>query len=435
MPIFGYAKGIPAHTSNRLQRWAIILLSYDFDIEYMRTTDFGHADVLSRLIANNRTDKEDFVIAALHLDKQYEEDLSRGLLVKFEDIGISSLKDPVISEVLGYVSNGWPASTQSIKSGEVIKYFAHRLVLTRINDTLIYRDRTVVPPEYRKTVLKSLHHAHPGISRMTALARQYMYWPGMDQDIRTLVGTCVSCQANAKAPVKTLLASWPTPSEPWQRVHADFAGPFNGKTYLVLIDAYSKWPEVSIMGSTTAQLTITRVKESCARLGNMSTVVSDNGPQFTSEAFKLFCTEQHISHIRTPPYHPQSNGLCERFVGTLKSFLDKSRNRSEDELLDFLRIYRATPNESAPFGKSPAELLLGRKLRIPLTSLLPPSPPSTGAVDTAMEKEFNRKHGAKNREFVPGEEVHARLAPNTKWKTASVFERKGKVVYTVLLIN
>lgn len=156
---------------------------------------------------------------------------------------------------------------------------------------------------------------------MTALARCYVYWPGIDQDISTLVGTCASCQANAKAPTKTLLASWPTPTGPWQRVHVDFAGPVNGKSYLVLIDAYSKWPEVAIMGSTTAPLTITRIKDSCARLGNMSTIVSDNGPQFTSEAFKLYCSDQHITHIRTPPYHPQSNGQCERFVGTLKSFL------------------------------------------------------------------------------------------------------------------
>lgn len=75
MAIFGSSKGIPAHTSNRLRRWALILLAYDFDIEYMRTTDFGHADVLSRLIASNRPDKEDFVIAALQLDQQVAEDL------------------------------------------------------------------------------------------------------------------------------------------------------------------------------------------------------------------------------------------------------------------------------------------------------------------------------------------------------------------------
>lgn len=207
MAIFGSSKGIPAHTSNRLQRWALILLAYDFDIEYMRTTDFGHADVLSRLIASNRPDKEDFVIAALQLDQQVAEDLSRGLPIKFEDIGVASLKDQVLAQVFGYVTNGWPASTNSIESGEVIKFFNHRLVLTRINDCLIYRDRTVVPSEYRKIVLKSLYHAHPGISRRTALARCYVYWPGIDQDISTLVGTCASCQANAKAPTKTHLAS------------------------------------------------------------------------------------------------------------------------------------------------------------------------------------------------------------------------------------
>lgn len=432
LAIFGSGKGVPAHTSNRLQRWALILLAYDFDIQYLRTTEIGHADVLSRLIASARPEKEDFVIASIQRDQQLAEEFGRNLPICFETIGVATLQDEPMAQVLQFVTNGWPASANSIKSKEVHKYFVNREVLSRINDCLIYRDRTVVPPVHRRAVLNSLHQAHPGISRMKALARCFVYWPNMDQDITHLVGTCANCLANAKAPVKTLLASWPTPTGPWQRVHADFAGPMDNKSYLVLIDAYSKWPEVATMTATTAELTISRVKDVCARWGNMITLVTDNGPQFTSETFKRYCNEEHIDHVRTPPYHPQSNGQCERFVATLKSFLVKSL-KTNDGLSQFLRTYRATPNESAPYGKSPAELLLGRRIRIPLSVVLPPTPVSTGEGNTAMEEAFNKKNGAKDRTFKAGETVQARIAPKAQWQRAEVLERKGKVIYAILL--
>lgn len=65
LQIFGSKKGIPAYTANRLQRWTLQLLSYNFKIEYIKTNEFGHADVLSRLISHQHRPKEDFIIVSV----------------------------------------------------------------------------------------------------------------------------------------------------------------------------------------------------------------------------------------------------------------------------------------------------------------------------------------------------------------------------------
>ena len=82
------------------------------------------------------------------------------------------------------------------------------------------------------------------MTRMKSVARSYMWWPGMDQDIETVVHSCLPCQAVKGSPPSAPLHPWVWPDKPWQRVHLDFAGPFYGKSYLIAIDANSKWPEV-----------------------------------------------------------------------------------------------------------------------------------------------------------------------------------------------
>ncbi|PIO71669.1 integrase core domain protein [Teladorsagia circumcincta] len=158
---------------------------------------------------------------------------------------------------------------------------------------------------------------------MKMLARSYVYWPTLDNDIEQLVRNCAKCASVAKNPVKAELHSWAKPTSPWTRVHADFAGPMNGRFYLILVDAYSKWPEIVQMSSISSTATIQVMKDIFAKLGNPTTLLTDNGTQFTSAHFALFCRSQGINHIRTPPFHPQSNGQTERFVDSFKRGLAK----------------------------------------------------------------------------------------------------------------
>ena len=120
-----------------------------------------------------------------------------------------------------------------------------------------------------------------------------------------------SCQASSSS---CSLHPWVWPSKPWQRVHLDFAGPFQGCMFLVGVDAYSKWPEVRVMSVTTASATLDVLREWFAVHGIPEQIVTDNGTQFTSETFEIFVKRNGIKHIKSAPYHPASNGLAERFI-------------------------------------------------------------------------------------------------------------------------
>ncbi|KHJ97813.1 integrase core domain protein [Oesophagostomum dentatum] len=124
-------------------------------------------------------------------------------------------------------------------------------------------------------------------------------------------------------PAKTVLNSWATETKPWDRIHIDYAGPLDGKMYLVVVDANSKWPEVFEMSSSSTAATLREIRMLFARFGNPRVIVSDNGTQFTATEFQEFCKKQGIDHVRSPPFHPQSNGQAERFVDILKRTLQK----------------------------------------------------------------------------------------------------------------
>ena len=173
--------------------------------------------------------------------------------------------------------------------------------------------RVVVPTIGQQKVLDLLHESHPGVVRMKAIARSTVWWPGVDKDIEEKVRTCQQCQVNQKSPLAPM-HPWEWPKRPWARIHIDHLGPFQGKTILVVVDAYSKWIESVIVPSTSSQATIKALRNMFATHGIPETIVSDNGSGFTSCEFGDFTRKNGIQHIKSAPYHPASNCLAERAV-------------------------------------------------------------------------------------------------------------------------
>ena len=295
---------------------------------------------------------------------------------------------------------------------------------------LLWGSRVVVPQKGRARVLRMLHEAHPGIAHMKGLARGYVWWPSIDEELEKCVKCCETCQENRKSPPVAPMHAWSWPDKPWARVHIDYAGPFMGKMFLLLIDAHSKWLEVHMTTSSTSATTIALMRKTFASLGLPEVIVSDNAANFTSEEFQEFLRRNGVKHIRTPPYHPASNCLVERAVQTLKRGLKMLTNGSLDTKLSrFLFKYRITPQSST--GISPAELMFGRRLRSQFDNLHPDL--SRKARQTQDQQARGHDVRAKARDFDVGNLVYARnYASGPTWLPGEVVEKHGSSLYTVL---
>ncbi|XP_017476105.1 PREDICTED: uncharacterized protein K02A2.6-like isoform X2 [Rhagoletis zephyria] len=437
LAIFGNKKGIPAHSANRLQRWALTLMSYDFMLEYIPTREFGAADILSRLTRNTTRPNEDTIIACCQLEREVKQsavEALENLPVTFQMIQNATLKDKVLQEVISYLKNGkWPNTiTDDLRS-----YYIHRDALGIVENCIMLKDRLVIPYCFHKRILQQLHKGHQGIERTKSLSRSYVYWPGLDEEIKRFVQGCGKCAAVAKTLPKTTLSLWPIAEHPMQRVHIDIAGPVNGIYYFLIIDAYSKWPQIYQVNSITSASILNCIADFTSQFGNPELIVSDNGTQFSSKTFSDFCKSQGIIHKFTAPYHPQSNGQAERFVDTLKRALKKleGAGTTKQILQTFLKTNRVTPNRSAQ-GKSPADLFVGRRLRTEL-DLLKISKPHSNQRNERMEQQFNRQNHAQERSYKIGDPVYAKLYKLNEsfWAPGIITKILGKVNCEVRIEN
>jgi transposase InsO family protein len=150
----------------------------------------------------------------------------------------------------------------------------------------------------------------------------------------------------------------------------DFAGPFLGHRFLIVVDAHSKWIEAFTMPTITSSATIEKLRVLFAQFGLPDVIVTDNGSNFTSSEFDTFCQRNGIKHITSAPFHPSTNGLAERAVQTVKRGILKLKEGSlTDKLSRFLFSYRNTPLQLT--GSTPAELFLGRRVKSALDQIKP----------------------------------------------------------------
>lgn len=296
-------------------------------------------------------------------------------------------RDPVLSRVYLWVQQGWPDRT---REEDLKPYFNRRDELSTEGGCLLWGSRLVVPFAAQKDVIAMLHETHPGITRMKSLARSYVWWPGLDRNLEEKGRACRQCQAQHKRPTPAPLHPWVWPTRPWSRLHIDYAGPWEGKMFLVTVDAHSKWLDIHPMSAATSTSTIGKLREMFATHGLPETIVSDNGSVFTSTEFQQFVKKNGITHCTTAPYHPATNGLAERAVQTFKQAMKKQGTGPvETRLARFLFSYRITPH--ATTGESPAKLLVWRELRSHVSQLHPDLQQRVSSAQS-RQKELHDKH-------------------------------------------
>ena len=422
MFIFDESKAVPPTASARIQRWALTLSGYTYSIRYRAGREHANADSLSRLpLAEAPAD------VPQPAETVFLMDLLATVPVSAAQIRSHTDRDPTLSKVRQFVMQGWPRSR--VATQELHPYSQHQLELSVEDGCLLRGNRVIVPPALRGKVLNQLHDGHPGIVKMKSLARQYVWWPGLDRDLEGQVGHCIPCQETRNSPSAAPLHPWEWPQRPWVRVHADYAGPFLGHMFLILVDAHSKWMEIHITRSSTSSVTMEKMRSSFATLGVPEQLVTDNGPSFTSAEFAQFVRNNGVRHVTTAPYHPSSNGLAERAVQTFKTGLKKITEGSlESRLARFLLNYRTTPHSST--GLSPSELMFGRRLRTRL-DLLKPDLSRTVRAHQEHQKKTHDAH-ARHRDLAIGTTVYVKnFRQGPPWLPGVIKEPRGPVSYTV----
>ena len=417
LAILGSKVGLPTIVAARLLRWAIILAAYNYVLEYRPTSKMGNADALSRLPVEKAPETHENSILLIE---------TQNLPLKAKEIGQITKKDPILAKVKEYLisNNETFIDNEDCRAYKIVKE-----ELSIEQDCILRGARVVIPAALRGRVLKEIHEGHQGIVKCKAIARSFVWWPGIDKDIENSVKNCQECALHQNNPKPITLHPWENARYPWQRLHIDFAGPFLGSSYLIVVDAYSKWPEVIPMNTTTSQNTIRALMTLFSTHGLPERIVSDNGPQFCSEEFENFLKVNGIWHTLSAPYHPSTNGEAERFVQTFKNAMKTSNASASNistHIAKFLLSYRTSPHTTT--GICPSLLLMGRRIRSKLDLMLPDSK------STNEQQMFKKLEELKKiRRFEVSDKVMVRTYQynKEKWTPGIVRKKLGNLHYEV----
>ena len=245
-------------------------------------------------------------------------------------------------------------------------------------------------------MLSRLHEGHFSLDKCRKRAQYSVWWPEISRELGEFVDRCSFCQVHKRRNKSQPMKATPLPDRPWQRLGADLCE-WQGKMYLVLIDYFSRWIEVEHLIRSDSETVVQKLYAIFARFGLPETLRSDGGPQFSSNYFKKFVDKLCFTHELSDPYFSQANGCAERAVQVAKRIL-----KTEDSVASLL-AYRNTPVDAT--GCSPAQLLMGRRLRTNLPMLsaqLTPNWPNMGQIrksdnlaKTRSKENFDRAHGAR----------------------------------------
>ena len=377
----------PIHAAPaRLQRMIMSIQRYAIQVSYKPGKELLVADTLSRSPLPDLADELEY--------QEYDINILHTLPIteaKLEEFKQSTKADPALTDLVHTVQNGWPAKKSNVPIGAQ-PFWNYRDEVTYHHGILFKGNRVIVPASMRTTLLKLVHASHLGVDRCKRRARDVIFWPGMNAEIEDLINNCTTCSTYKRNNPREPLLPHSVPERPWEKVGIDLCE-FEGQHYLIMVDYYSNFIEADRLKQTTSEHVIEICKSQFARHGIPNTLVSDNGPQFSSHQFDQFSIQYQFDHQPSSPHYPQSNGKVEKAVQTVKNLLRKSQAGKCDFQLALLE-FRNTPTNSL-LG-SPAQRLMGRRTRTLLPTahklLLPKTIPPSQVQSELTKQQADQKY-------------------------------------------
>jgi len=343
---FAFKKsGIGARTENIQVRQLQYISEFSTDIRHVKGKENVVADYLSRIeqisyVAGIYSNHIDYNVLAT--DQEKDEELKEIIKGKNKNISISLIKMPI------------PGS--------------HKLIYCHLHKNIA---RPFVPNSHRKVVFQRFHNlSHPGTRATGKLIKGKFFWPSMATDISTWTKQCINCQ---KSKVirhnKTALGRYEITENRFEHINIDIIGPLppsNENKYIItIIDRFTRWPEAIPVKNMTAETVANAIIEQwIARFGVPTKITTDQGRQFESHLFAQLNNRLGIRHLRTTAFHPQANGIIERFHRVLKTSIKCKNNKNWSKELPLILLgLRSVFKED--IQATTAEMVYGKTLRLP----------------------------------------------------------------------
>lgn len=329
----------------RRTRQILFISEFTTDIRHISGADNVVADALSRIDA-----------------------IATPSPIDYEQLSDAQVRDDTVTELL---------QQQNVQLKKVSLPTTNKPIFCECSTSNI---RPYLPEDFRYAAYNAVHGiSHPGARATRNLIAERYFWPSMNADIGKWTKTCIPCQrAKIQRHTASAISSFPPTADRFTHTHIDIVGPLptspHGHRYLVtMVDRSTRWPEAIPVEEISAETVARCVYENwITRHGCPAIITTDQGRQFESHLFVALTKLTGAKKIRTTPYHPQSNGLVERWHRTMKTAL-KARLQTTsqwiEELPTILLGLRAAARTDT--GVSAAQLTYGRNLRLPGDFFIP----------------------------------------------------------------
>ena len=352
--------------AGRLARWALKLQEYQIEIAYKSGKSNQNADCLSRNpVCHIEYIFSDVSLAEAETDSVKNYSTVNGVKSVNTKVNREASKEQKVNPVISKENPDRVLATPDFDPEETDKY-----------------GKLFVPVNKRVEVLQMNHDhvlaGHLGVERTYQRLRRQFTWPGMLNDVKDYVRSCVTCaRRKAIGAVKAPLVSMPLESVAWSMIAMDIVGPLpesdNGNKYILVICDYATrysltFPMADQRASTVAKILVYQV---FAKFGAPVKLLSDRGTNFVSELVAETCKLFQVKRLITTAYHPQTDGLVERFNRTLIDMLAAYTSEKISVWDEYLPLVTLAYNTSkhTSLRHSPFYLLFGRDAVLPIETL------------------------------------------------------------------
>ena len=353
--------------SKKLANWALQLSDYDFDIVHIPSSDNRISDFFSRLYEHVN------IISVMQPS------------ITMEDIRTAQEADEHMAQAFLYVQCKRNFDVE--KLGPLKRY--RKFLSTSEDNVLLWKDKIVLPQQFRSRLLEVAHDhpaaGHFAVDRTWKNVSAKFFWPNALEDVTNWVRSCDACNEHSvkqfvNRPLNPIISE-----ERFELVTYDLAGPFtpskgNNNLYaLIIVDHFSKWPEIVPLRNIRASTIATAIfEEWCCRYGVMTQLHSDGANNVHGHVLKELCDIIGTVKSKSSRLHPQGDGMSEAMVKILKNSIRKQVDEHGSDWDQYLQAtafaVRTSINNSTQC--TPAELVLGANLMRPLDVLTPECAPS-----------------------------------------------------------